>query len=306
MAPPNFSELEYWDKRFSSTSTPFDWLVPATFLDSLILSSVRSKSNSNSKGRGRCKILHIGCGSSELSHRLGELVKVKQDVWNTDYSSVAIELGRAAEEERAGRFLSRLEDEAEAEGHDEYKDKGEGRMNWKVLDLLDLGSISSVGETEFDLIIDKSTSDAISCGPDLPRTAAYSISTSTSAPIPNRSNPDLNPNPTSKSNLLHPLNVLATNLARLITPGGRWLAISYSSDRFPFFSSAPSSLNPMEAEGGQYWTLEKKGEIQVDTDTDIDTEAPPGIEEGGRTVFRPKEVNYLYILVRTDVPVPTV
>ncbi|KAG7567068.1 hypothetical protein FFLO_01194 [Filobasidium floriforme] len=279
--PPAFSDLAYWDNRFSTTSTPFDWLVSANALDSLVVASIRSSS------RERCKILHIGCGSSELSSRLGELAGTRENIWNTDYSRVVIEQGRAIEE--------KLDARPPKTGHEEVS----GRMNWTVLDLLSEESITAFrAETKsesFDLIVDKSTSDAISCGPDLPLPDSdASISSRSAHPI-----------------LLHPLELLALNLARLTRPGGRWICISYSSDRFEFLHQGTSSRTQSgndgstlrELEASRYWRLEHKEEIEVETHSERAVDA--GIPEGGVTarmpVFRPKQVNYSYILVRTDV-----
>ncbi|KAH8078273.1 hypothetical protein HD553DRAFT_277991 [Filobasidium floriforme] len=279
--PPAFSDLAYWDNRFSTTSTPFDWLVSANALDSLVVASIRSSS------RERCKILHIGCGSSELSFRLGELAGTRENIWNTDYSRVVIEQGRAIEE--------KLDARPPKIGHEEVS----GRMNWTVLDLLSDESITAFrAETQsesFDLIVDKSTSDAISCGPDLPLPGH-------GASIPSRS---------TLSIILHPLEVLALNLARLTRSGGRWICISYSSDRFGFLHPGTSSRTQSghdgstfcELEASRYWRLEHKEEIEVEAQPEraVDSGLPGGGVTAKTPVFRPKEVNYSYILVRTDV-----
>lgn len=292
--PPAFSDLAYWDNRFSTTSTPFDWLVSANALDSLVVASIRSSS------RERCKILHIGCGSSELSFRLGELAGTRENIWNTDYSRVAIEQGRAIEEERLlptplASSSTIVDARPPKTGHEEAS----GRMNWRVLDLLSEESITAFrAETQsesFDLIVDKSTSDAISCGPDVPLLGR-------GASVPSRS---------THSMITHPLELLALNLARLTRPGGRWICISYSSDRFGFLHQGTSSRTQCgndgstlrELEASRYWRLEHKEEIEVETQSERAVDA--GIPEGGVTartpVFRPKQVNYSYILVRTDV-----
>lgn len=292
--PPAFSDLKYWDDRFSTTSTPFDWLVSANSLDSLVLASIRSISGE------RCKILHIGCGSSELSFRLGELAGTREDVWNTDYSRVVIEQGQAIEEERLSptppaSSSTVLDAGPSATGLHEPP----GRMHWKVLDLLSQVSITAFHtETQsafFDLLVDKSTSDAISCGPDLPRPGLGASMNSRS----------------THSMMLHPLELLALNLARLTRPGGRWICISYSSDRFGFLHQGTSSRTRSGNDGStlrelgasRYWRLEHKEEIEVEIQPERAVDA--GIPEGGVTarspVFRPKQVNYSYILVRTDV-----
>ena len=220
-------------------------------------------------------------------------------MWNTDYSSVAIERGRAVEGERHARSrmsTSSPTGKAESNRLRETAEQATSRMNWEILDLLDDDSVSSLQSQTFDLVVDKSTSDAISCGPDLtvpllrPRTQSQ-----TDGSI--------------DSMTLHPLDILGINLARLTNPGGRWLAISYSADRFPFLPTLPSTSSRASTSrtestdeeiltAARYWQLEKKEEIEIEVN------AEPSVSEGERPVFRPKEVNYLYVLVRTHVPYP--
>jgi len=292
--PPSFSDLEYWESRFLSTQDPFDWLLPATALDDLILKTIQSSPDPESG-----KILHIGCGSSELSYRLGELIQDRKRVVNSDYSKTAVDLGRKMEQERSshgprgsGEPSVKNAVSSSTIGTIKQEDarRDGGWMNWKVLDLLDPLSIGTMRANKFDIIIDKSTSDAISCGSDIPIPTPYSLSLS---PEP-QSTPSIHP--------IHPLHLLALNLAHLTNPNGRWLCISYSSDRFPFLPPHPAqgeeehfdpeifgTLHPSEL-----WTLERKWEVHTPSASDE--------EEEGRKVFRPKDGFWVYELVRTEAP----
>jgi hypothetical protein len=74
-------------------------------------------------------------------------------------------------------------------------------LNLNALDISDLRKKSEGG---WDLIIDKSTADAISCGPLIDD--------------------------------IEPINVLCNNMAEVTKKGTRWLSISYSPTRFSFLS----------------------------------------------------------------------
>ena len=75
-------------------------------------------------------------------------------------------------------------------------------LNLNALDISDLRKNSEGG---WDLIIDKSTADAISCGPLIGDT--------------------------------EPINVLCNNMADVTKKGTRWISISYSPTRFSFLST---------------------------------------------------------------------
>ena len=74
------------------------------------------------------------------------------------------------------------------------------------LNALDLSDLIRNSEDGWDLIIDKSTADAISCGPLIAD--------------------------------IEPINVLCWNLAKVTKKGMRWISISYSSTRFTFLGES--------------------------------------------------------------------
>lgn len=43
---------------------------------------------------------------------------------------------------------------------------------------------------------------------------------------------------------IHPLHILAIHLALLSRPGAKWIALSFSRNRFPFLPSYQSELGP--------------------------------------------------------------
>ncbi|KIY68596.1 hypothetical protein CYLTODRAFT_421443 [Cylindrobasidium torrendii FP15055 ss-10] len=274
--PPPFSKREYWDDRFKKEKT-FDWLLPAHTLDAPILEALAA---SNSVAP---RLLHIGCGTSTLSFHLRTLVESPDQIHNTDYSSVAVDAGARWEEES---FQKPTGDNAH-----------EHRMSWSTLDLLcptSIGDLRQKGQL-YDIIVDKSTSDAISCGDDLEIALPYVFCTSI----------DL-PSGAPARRTMHPLHLLAVHLAALARPGARWIVLSYSAERFPFLPPFPYTqqdglLEPdIEKEGfphpAKLWRLEKKEALEAVGDGASDADA-----KGHGIVHKPKVSNWLYVMSRTDV-----
>jgi hypothetical protein len=169
-------------------------------------------------------------------------------------------------------------------------------MQWSTLDLLFTQSILDLvpdhDKPPYNIIVDKSTSDAISCGDDLPVRSPYRL-----AP----SNVQANVITSPESVHVNPLHLLAVHLAYLTSTSSRWLAVSYSPDRFPFLSAtADLSEQDLEAERvgivhpKRLWRVETKQEVDISSGADTAADKGP-------PVHRPKQVHYLYVLVRTDV-----
>lgn len=89
-------------------------------------------------------------------------------------------------------------------------------LNLNALDFSDLLAKSSGG---WDLIIDKSTADAISCGPLIGE--------------------------------VEPIHVLCENLGQVTKKGTRWISISYSPTRFSFLPTSGSEVSESEASGSE-------------------------------------------------------
>ena len=97
------------------------------------------------------------------------------------------------------------------------------------LNALDLSDLQNKSEGRWDLIIDKSTADAISCGPLIDE--------------------------------IEPINVLCNNMAEVTKTGTRWISISYSPTRFTFLSAikATSGRNGDGAEINDVMKIEGEG-----------------------------------------------
>ncbi|KAF2651935.1 hypothetical protein K491DRAFT_605901 [Lophiostoma macrostomum CBS 122681] len=269
---PSYGSQEYWNKHFTSNSSPFEWLEAPTALDPYIVDALE---NIDDQGQ---RILHIGSGTSLLSYHLRTFVKDPEGIHNLDYSDVAVELGKQRE-------LEIFDVEEQLHGPDEAKSK---YMRWSSVDLL---SYSCLLETckpyRYSVIVDKSTSDSIACADDVYVPLPYPISTNT--PEESTLQKAKSPEP------IHPLSILAIHLALVTKPQARWISLSYSQDRYPFLENPPPFAhgppNP-----SKLWRLLSKHEIEV-------SEEPTS--NGAVTTHRPKVLHWVYVLERTELKVYT-
>ncbi|KAI5357945.1 putative S-adenosyl-L-methionine-dependent methyltransferase [Septoria linicola] len=297
---PDFASQEYWDNRFRKDSKPFDWLVPGKVIRD-IAAEVIEKTNLEQP-----EILHIGCGTAD-SHSLRSLVKHPRHVLNVDYSEPAIQAGSKREQELL--TSAQIESLLVPGKHDSVQDTElPPAMRWSCKDLLSLHSALSLLHTQqddgklFDLVLDKSTSDSISCGPNVPLSLPYPLS------INGWSRRVLGSGTTQLRDV-HPLHVLALHLAALTRPGtGRWIVISYSEERFPFLPPFPATVaNGMLSDDviqagfthpHQLWRLEAKEQINLDEGNETLAERKKRLSMG--YVHQPRVSHWLYILRRTD------
>ncbi|CAD0084585.1 unnamed protein product [Aureobasidium vineae] len=251
---PSFGEVEYWNTRFTKEEQ-FDWLADFAVLEPWLKKAITEKSGHDE----RPQVLHIGCGSSALSTQLRDLVDSPQQIHNVDYSSVVIERNRQRESEMLRTMASEIEP-----------------CRWSTLDLLSASQILDVENfgDEYDVIIDKSTSDAISCAEDVAVDLPYCINTT-----------NTNRSPAQKQEMIYPLHILAIHLAYLARPNCLWIVLSYSSSRF---SSWEDATPPGSPKLDQIWEMHRHEKI----------EQPPDPEDN---VHRPPTMHHLYILKRTDV-----
>ena len=244
--PTDYSSQSYWTSRFAKEST-FEWLSPSNTLLPRICSALGEIQPS--------KIVHIGCGNSELSLDVRQLLQdrrestnITPEVINIDYALPALERMKTAE---VARF-------------------GGTKMRWEAVDLLDWSTTSqSILKTSDKslllnakdnateptiptrlLILDKSTADAISCGPDI-HTPLLS----------------------DEEFLIHPTEVLALHLGALAAEGSVWLALSYSCTRFDFLPSANNyngqEISEQGSELGAHhlWTIVRTELIPIQTES---------------------------------------
>lgn len=150
--PTDFDKQSYWDDRFT-TETSFEWLIPSPLFVSILEPLLPGLDlHPGTSTKARIKILHIGFGTSDLQTHLR--ARGFTEVVNIDFSPLAIEHGRALEKRVFGDVV----------------------MRYAVMDATRLGESSEAllednndeeDEEEvgkFDLVVDKSTVDAVSCG----------------------------------------------------------------------------------------------------------------------------------------------
>jgi hypothetical protein len=320
--PPSFGSQEYWDKRFTSNSNPFDWLESPTALDPYLVAALAA--TKEAKHDSRQQILHIGCGTSLLSYHLRAHVQDPETIHNVDYSKVAIELGQKREVDIYNNVQVNIDNnticgDTEPPSTPKY-------MRWFAANLLDPNSlVESFQPGAYSVIVDKSTSDSIACSDDISVQLPYPVGTVSGEIQPGR--PFHFPEP------IHPLHVLAVHLAWLVKPMARWVSLSYSEDRFPFLNHSElspdtnddPSIEPPKGSSGD----EEVNSVDDDLDHDLDDipqeliangfpdpstlwklearyaiEVPePAAPHESQPVHKPKILHWVYVLRRTEVEV---
>ena len=283
--PPSFEDREYWDQRFRREDT-FDWLLSGRDVCQIV------KSELAESGDLKPRILHCGCGNSELSFLLEEVVDEPTQVHNVDFSQVAVDAGIAKEQKRASQ-----------------ESGTESRMRWSQVDLLSLTSVRNLlidnnapSSGSYSVVVDKSTSDSIACGEDIGVNLPYP---------PKRRDDSLDRqaiNGEYPEAIVHPLHILAVHLTALTKiQTSRWIAISYTEDRFPFLPPLPSTkrenlrLESTVAAGfldpAELWKLEKKWKVSAP----MSTVAPGQRYDGTKNIVHTPDVGYwVYVLRRID------
>ncbi len=128
----DFEKQSYWHKRFES-ETSFEWLVSSDTFTSILEPYLARLGRS-------ARILHLGFGTSDLQNQLRS--RGFCDVTNVDYEPLAVDRGMVRERQAFGDVV----------------------MKYAVEDVTQLRRERLPGL--FDLVIDKSTCDAVSCGGD--------------------------------------------------------------------------------------------------------------------------------------------
>lgn len=125
--PVEYGEAEYWDQRYlKDQRAHFEWLQDFEALKEQI-EAVLGKNK-------EARILHIGCGNSEL--QFGLYSAGYHNIVNIDISGVVIEQMRREQEE-----------------------KGFDKMQFEVMDVTKM----DYPDESFDLVLDKSTIDTLMC-----------------------------------------------------------------------------------------------------------------------------------------------
>ncbi|KAK7970055.1 hypothetical protein PG988_009128 [Apiospora saccharicola] len=292
--PPSYGTKEYWDARFERSDN-YEWLLPADSLNAVVREALRLSQHRISSSGGSSappQILHIGCGSSDVSFQLRGLVDSPRQVTNVDYSENAV---RKCRQREAAALLSA--------GLEEGGGGGSALgMRWETAGLLAADSIARLGGCNgengpflFDVVADKSTCDAMGCADDAPVTLPFVLPRDGLPPRTDHSNGSCNNRTANNDNKsdddgtaattarVHPMYLLALHMAVLTPPRtGRWCAISYSDDRFSGFPDPR-----------RFWRVERKERVTV---------APPAAAtgSGGHVVHQPEIAYWLYVLGRTE------
>ncbi|KAI2609047.1 S-adenosyl-L-methionine-dependent methyltransferase [Hypoxylon fragiforme] len=164
--PANFEKQSYWHDRFQS-ETSFEWLASSESFMCLVEPYLYALSHEEHPPR----ILQLGSGTSDLQNSFRS--RGYLDVTNIDYEPLALERGRLLEKNAFGDI----------------------KMKYVVADVTQL-SDGLPANQRFELIVDKSTVDAVSCG--------------------------------GEAALLR----MASSVKKSLADGGVWISLSYSSIRF--------------------------------------------------------------------------
>jgi len=122
---PNYSDLKYWEDRYSTFESTFEWLEDFDSLKQILeICHLNSASN----------ILMLGCGNSELSEKIYDEMNIK-NISNIDISSNVIKIMKERNRTRP-------------------------EISWDVMNAKDLKYPTGI----FDVVIDKGTFDSIMCG----------------------------------------------------------------------------------------------------------------------------------------------
>lgn len=284
--PPPFASKEYWENRFQQNDEAFDWLLPASCMDPQITEALSLRPD------GSSDILHIGCGTSLLSFHLRAHVDDPARIHNVDFSAKAIEWGVQNEMAIFHEQKGDNTHDARDDSYKEWRMSSDNIMRWSQVSLLSQTSVlATCPESSYALIVDKSTVDAIACGDDV-----EVLFKSTGDREESGSQLSGKPHDKKSGFFVHPVSMLALHLALVAAPGCRWIAMSYSSDRFPFLHSHSSSEEMVPSQlldrgypnAARYWRLFSKEAV----------DAPE--EKNAGTAHRPRISHWLYVLERTN------
>ena len=122
---PNYGDPKYWEKRYEKQrDTTFDWLETYETLKTIM--------NDFGFDKSKIKTLMLGCGNAEISY----------DMYEDGYKNIEnIDISKQVINQMSNKYSSTS-------------------MSWKVMDVRKM----KYENNTFDLIVDKSTIDAILCG----------------------------------------------------------------------------------------------------------------------------------------------
>ena len=122
---PNYGDKKYWVERYDEQSgTTFDWLEDYESIKPII---------DNIGIKKDARILNVGCGNSEFSEKMYDEGFIHN--YNIDICQNVIDFMKARNKDKSG-------------------------LHYEVMDVCDM----TYKDETFDLIVDKSTIDALLCG----------------------------------------------------------------------------------------------------------------------------------------------
>ncbi|CAK41668.1 hypothetical protein CBS115989_5662 [Aspergillus niger] len=241
---PDYDDPTFWDTKFATGRDVGEWLNSGEMLIDAVVSHLESRSATNPR------VLHLGPGISKLGIKLcDEFMKrnwAGNGIVNVDFSAEAVRLGQETESNR---------DPSHA-------------MGWVQANLRSWADVSRLASfSPFDVVLDKSTSDAIATS--TPVTFPSPADASSTCPMVQEI--------VDKHGAieLSPVELLALHLAPLVQKGALWVTLSYSTMRF-------DNLSHM----AQHWTVVSRTPFK----------APQG--ETSSFAYAPEVFHWMYILQR--------
>ena len=156
-----YGSVDYWDNRYSSTSTndnkeAFEWLL--NYSDIRHLLSRKYCGNAVAQAK-KCRVLIAGCGTSQVGEAM--LSDGFQDITNIDFSSIAIDqMKEKYSNEWHTNLFANLRHERKLGEDDSSNTQPPQKMIFEVMDLTK--KLKFANDT-FDLIVCKGTLDAVLC-----------------------------------------------------------------------------------------------------------------------------------------------
>ncbi|PWY86666.1 hypothetical protein BO70DRAFT_422221 [Aspergillus heteromorphus CBS 117.55] len=243
---PDYDDPSFWDTKFATGRDVGEWLNSGeTLLDAVLSYLERSRPAAP-------RVLHLGPGISKLGTKLcDEFLKrdwAGDGIVNVDFSAEAVRIGRETESNKAPSHA----------------------MHWLQTDLRSWTDVSRLDTfAPFDVILDKSTSDAIATSTPL---AFHPSSSDASSPVC----PTVQDIADKSGEItLSPVELLALHLAPLTREGALWATLSYSTMRFDNLAYL-----------AQYWTVVSRTPLK----------APQG--ETSSFAYAPEVFHWIYILRR--------
>ncbi|CAI7596082.1 unnamed protein product [Penicillium manginii] len=224
---PDYDSPEFWDHRFATGCDVGEWLNSGHVLIDAVLTDLGQRAHLKSPGNPP-RVLHLGPGVSHLGQKLRDACLERRwtanGILNVDFSSEAVRIGQNAEREIPP-------------GH---------AMHWRRADLLLWDHVATLMPfAPFDVILDKSTSDAIATSSDFKVSAL-------DAPEICPTVREVAQDDDNDTTILSPVELLALNLVPLTRKDTTWITLSYSALRFDRIPALK-----------HYWTLRSRTALKA-------------------------------------------